>query len=591
MSSLFAEYVEGVTPRTNELLMEGLSYNMCKHTENYMDNFIRYNVQNSQTHLTYVGCKKATPQEEFQFLVGKKAKKVFDISPSDVYMMKYYFEYNGVPLPETVVFLPHIRRGNLMFISGARYLVSPVLADKVISVGNNIIFVDVLTAKYNFEYLNFNICVNGEIEGVYVVFAIIYRNAVSKGKPISTAKPITLHYLLAYYGYHETMKRLLGFVPELVDITQLDKRDISEYVIVESTGNKPRSYIDKFNEFRKSNLVMLVPKDKWNIQVKDIAGSFFYIVDNFVTKVDITTYENADSYKIILGQLIKASGDELIGMIRNTIKTHFNSIEKRFNPEIISKLETTGYQIHNVFDMMELIILNMRNWTLQVPDASYIYNNKTYETQLFYLKPVISQFVKFILALSKDELKMPDRLLSIEEVKKVLNSNVSPKRIFNIRKQDNKAAAFVTSVENVTDNIYNNMTATVVEQESNPVSSQSSKTTRGKGSSAKKLHATAITVGCMLNIPKKKTTPIVRLNPYVNTELSHSGMSVNVVVSPHIDIINRTQFYLSNNFGSMENEVVDEVLNCNLLADDDTSDLEIDDEVNDEDSYEGGDEE
>jgi hypothetical protein len=117
----------------------------------------------------------------------------------------------------------------------------------------------------------------------------------------------------------------------------------------------------------------------------------------------------------------------------------------------------------------------------------------------------------------------------------------------------------MTSLEYSGDHIYPKNTAMVVEQEPDPIDP---KKEANSDSDKKKLHASMLTVGNILGLTKKTPTPVVRMNPYIDIDLT-----TGTVLPPQngYEIIKKTEKLLNN---QVEEEYVPEDLLDNLQTED-----------------------
>src|SRR5574343_224729 len=161
-----------------------------------------------------------------------------------------------------------MNKGNIIHLSGNNFLVMPVLSDKVISIGDKIIFINILTAKYSFTRTTFSIQVQhaGQSSGIFnrvsIVNTELYKNQVKKLEDTTKANTTVMHYLLANYGYTKTMNMLLGFVPKPVyDYSKTDK------VVIHPTGTSPQGYIKPKQLYKPSSIKFVVDPDKYDEKV------------------------------------------------------------------------------------------------------------------------------------------------------------------------------------------------------------------------------------------------------------------------------------------------------------------------------------
>ncbi|WP_396190142.1 hypothetical protein, partial [Flavobacterium sp.] len=178
----FAQFIQNNSPKFNEQLVTGLCYHRINDAIIYIHNFITYSCQGkTNTHLRYLGYKELQPREEMKFLFNKTNKVIHDIAENDIYLVEFYFQYGENPeIIKQQLYLPFMHKGNVMYVSGNKFLISPVLSDKVISVGEKIIFINILTAKYSFSRSYFSVSVNQKLTRVPLINTVLYKNQAKK---------------------------------------------------------------------------------------------------------------------------------------------------------------------------------------------------------------------------------------------------------------------------------------------------------------------------------------------------------------------------------------------------------------------------
>lgn len=553
-----ASFIADKTPKFNKELVEGLCYNRLKNVVSYVDNYIKYNCSSkTKTHLQYLGYRRLTPKEEIKQLITKANKTIYDIAENDIFPVEFIFKYGEEEdVRRFYMYLPYVNKGNLIKLSGNNFLVAPVLADKVISIGEHIIFINIMTAKYNFERMIYGLKVNNVLQRVPIVITKLYKNQSKKLENTTEAIPTVVHYLLAAYGYTGLTKLLLGFTPKIIysDITSMEG-----HVVISNTGVKPKGYIrDRFN-YTPSNIKFIVEEKDYNENVSYLLGNIFYLIDNFPEFITIDELDNNFLWKKLLGEIIH-SGNHQLTYIMEKINAHFKDLNSNFDNITYQKLLDIDVDANNLLELMVIIFKNFNNWILSV-ETKTIYNNKAYECELYVLSRITSAITRAVLDISKEELRIDGGCLEPKVVSKLLEKHLRQKSIFGIKKD----ILYISSVNYSGDHLYPKNTSMVVEQESDPINTNNPNTNI---SERKKINASMITVGSILGLPKKNPIPIVRLNPYVTTD-KKSG-----TVLPHPvwgDIIERTDKLLNN---IVDTDIDD--IGIIDLADDDETEL-IDD--------------
>jgi len=562
-----ANFIAERTPKFNKELVEGLCYHRINKAINYIDNFIKYSCSNkTNTHLKYLGYKEMTPKEEIKFLFNKTSKVVYDIAENDIYLVKFMFKYGDEEqIREHYFYIPYFSKGNIIHLSGNSFLVMPVLSDKVISIGDKIIFINILTAKYSFTRSYFSIIVNDNYHRVPIVNTELYKNQVKKLEDTTKANTTVMHYLLANYGYTQTMQMLLGFVPKPVyDYHKKDK------VILRSTGNVPHGYIKNKQLYKPTNIKFLVDEDKYNEEVLYCLGNIYYIIDNFPESITIDELDNIVIWRRLLGEIIH-SGNHGLAYLNEKITAHFNDLNSNFDTITVNKLNDINIKVNNLMELLVIIFKNFNNWIMNNESRS-LYYNKTYEVESFVLSHLTSRITRIVLDINKEELRINGGKLDSKVVDKIFKKYFVTRAIFNLKKEKQ----YVSSIEYSGDHLYFKNTSMVVQQESDFVNINNPDVNTAE---RKKIVASMATVGSILGLSKKNPTPLIRANPYVNIDYATG------TILPHPeynDIIERTDRMLANIDISSDIEDRDD-LDVDMIDDLEANEDSLDSSLNEED--------
>lgn len=541
-------------------MVEGICYHKTRRAIEYIDQFIRYSVENkTNTHLRYLGYKEVGYKDEVKFILGNSTKQPFDIAQNDLYLVEFIFQYGSEPVERRQLFyIPYMSKGNMIRISDKNFLAMPTLADKVVSVGDKIIFINILTAKYSFSRYYYSIIVDNEFHSVPLIVTELYKNQSKKQESTTKAYSTVMHYLLANYGYTTTMKSLLGFVPKVVyDYEGNDK------IVITNTGNIPRQYIKPRELYQRSNIKFLVDKKDYNETVAYTIGNILYIIDNFPDMIRIDNLDDTFMWKRLLAEIIH-SGNYTLDYLMEKISAHFNDINSKFDTIIYNKLLDIGVRADNLVGLLLEIFRNFNNW-IMAEDPRSLYHNKTFEVESYILSEITSRITKAVLDINKEELRIGSQELEKSEVDKIFKNHLKPKAIYRIKQ--NKQ--FITSIEYCGDHLYPKNSAMVVVQESD------FKNTDNKSNMSvdkKKIVASMATIGSILGLSKKDPNPLVRLNPYVNVDYKTGTVLPHPEYNP---IIEETDKVLTNMI------VADVDLDENAIYDSALLDSDIYEEVDD----------
>ena len=526
-----SSFIKEKSPQFNRELVEGFCYHRINNAINYIDNFIRYScVSKTNTHLRYLGYKEVSPRDEIKFLFNKTSKVVHDIAENDIYLVKFMFQYGDETEPrEYFFYLPYLNKGNVIHLSGNKFLVMPVLSDKVVSIGDKIIFINILTAKYSFTRSYFSIIINDNYHRVPIINTELYKNQVKKLEDTTKANTTVMHYMLANYGYTKTMQMLLGFVPKPVyDYSGKNK------LIFKSTGNIPQGYIRNKQLYQPSIIKFIVDEEQYNEDVLYCLGNIFYILDNFPDSITIDELDNTTMWRRLLGEIIH-SGNHGLAYLNEKISAHFNDLNSNFDTVTVSKLKDIDIEASTLMDLLSVIFKNFNNWIMNIETRS-LYYNKTYEVESFVLSHLTSRITRIVLDINKEELRINGEKLESKTVEKIFKKYFVTRAIFSLKKEKQ----YVTSIEYSGDHLYFKNTSMVVQQESDFININNPDVNT---SERKKIVASMSTVGSILGLSKKNPTPLIRANPYVNVDFKTG------TILPHPfynDIIEKTDRLLAN---------------------------------------------
>lgn len=564
-------FIGDISPRFNMQIAEGICYHRINTAIDYIDTFIKYSCQSkTNTHLKYLGYKELLPKEEMKFLFNKTSKVMHDIAENDIYLVEFYFQYGmNEEIRKYQFYVPYLNKGNIIHLSGGKFLVMPTLSDKVISIGERIIFINILTAKYSFSRSYSSVVVDNKYHRVPLINTELYKNQSKKLEDTTKANTTVMHYLLANYGYSRTMEMLLGFVPK--PVYDYDKNDM---IVIKSTNNPPHGYIGIKTLYKPTQIKFLVDMDKYDEHTLYCIGNVFYILDNFPQSISIDELDNTVMWKRLLAEIIH-SGNHGLAYLSEKINAHFNDLNSSFDAITCAKLVDVNVNSKNLMELLVAIFENFNAWIMNAESRS-LYNNKSYEVESFVLSTLTSRITRIVLDINKEEMRIGGAILEDKVVDKIFKTYFQTRAIFRLRTEKQ----FVSSVEYSGDHLHPKNTSMVVQQESDFVNI---KKPEANTSERKKIVASMATVGSILGLSKRNPTPLIRVNPYVRVD----PKTGTVLAHPELlGIVEETDKLLSNMVAtdSVESEQLQQVLTDTTDSADDENDEFYFDNDDDEDN-------
>jgi hypothetical protein len=490
------------------MVANGLAVEHMKHAEQYIHEVFMSVSREFPSEFKYLGCRRCTYQEEYRETIRKRSvKAVYDIAESNFYMMRYEFSFRGEKLKPKYIYLPYVTENCTIKISNGRYLVSPVLADRVISIGVNYIFIRLLRDRMTFERLNHHMQINDQRETVPIVWSNVYHKteAMRKLRNPLKVKCALAHYLFCKYGFTEAVQRFGNTTPIIGDHTTIDRHTYPEdkWVIIKSNMTRPKHA--SVGPWTAPTLRVAIPREDFTPAVKNIVAGLFYVVDHFPEY--FTQPENVNNRRwmmILLGQIIFAPSIPH-GRLANDIETHISSLDDYIDSIMIDKFKEIDRPITDLYQLFAMLIENFNQWLQEGSDKV----NSMYDKELnvigFLLETLTFLIVRLnfrLKAAAKKELKLRDVENALQAVKQGA--------LFSLV----KTSGCLSTTSSPGDNKAFKLTTILIPQ------TASQKGVGGKdrgmiGDKTKYLHESVAEVGGYSNIPKSEPSGRGRLNPHV----------------------------------------------------------------------------
>lgn len=519
MDKVFHDFLQEIAPPVNPVVMNGLATTYLPMAMTYVDTVFRGAARSFPEGLTYEGYEPCSYIEEYAETTRlKNNKRTFDLARSDLFMVKYKFDYKGTKIRRYIQ-LPYALDGGVFHLGGTLYHFTPVLTDKVISPGLNSIFVRLLRDKVNFDRFQYSIRIDGKPQVSQVIWSSIYRNVKQNNKvpPTTKASPTTVHYLLAKYGFGGMFQKFTGFVPVIgeEEITEAAYPK-DQWIICESLKQRPpRTYLESFYE--PSKIRLAIPRNQWNHFVESLVVGFFYIVDHFPQDILVNCVNDPADWKIQLGA-IYFSGHHGKAKLLNDIDEHYKSLDEYLDPIVIAKLHEIGYDIQDFYELLALVIKNFNDWVINANENTISVYGKTLEVLYYVLFDITSAIFRTNFKLNKQAGRSKTsggKELTEKEIIEIMNKLLKPGAIFGLTRSN----IAVSAVSYSGDHMYPKITSVVAQQQSTSGASRGPKK-RIVVDATKRIHPSMVEAGSLLFLSKSNPTPMVRLNMYANIDLA-----------------------------------------------------------------------
>ena len=447
MDRHLAEILDKDVPKINKLIGEGLACTHMKYIETYIDDVFNSASKGFPPGLKYVGCHRCTPNEEFAYISKKKGtRRIVDMAKSNIYLMKYFFTYNDLPLEPRFIFLPYVDDAGFITISGGRFNITPILSDRVISVGVSDIFVRLLRDRLTFKRINYGYIVDGRKENVRIAYSEIYHKPIKlrKLKPTVKANCTLVHYLFCKYGFTDTFLKFGNCTP-VIGGPEINNNTYpeSEWVICNSMQIKPKGYGKTYYE--SNSIRIAIKKEELTPMVKNLLGGFFYVIDHFPNrfKPSLEYLNSKKLWMILMGHII-FSGSINEGRLCDDIEDHIVSLDEYIDNIIVLKLRNIGVEVNDIYQLFALVIEKFNDWILGASDNVSSMYDKELNVVYYVMYEVTSAIFKLYFKLKAASKKE----LTAKEIISNMNLTLKTGLIFSITRNHGEISTISSSGDN-----------------------------------------------------------------------------------------------------------------------------------------------
>lgn len=526
MDPALRRHIKATMPQFNPLIAEGFAVSQIPMTEKYVDMLFSSIAESFPPGLTYEGGRRCTPREEYleatrkrnQKPTRKNQKATFDIARSDVYMMQYHFKYNGIDLKPRYMSLPFVSDGGFITIGDSRYTISPVLADRVISVMRKTIFIRLIKTRFNVNRLMHHYVMDDEERSVHVAWSKVYQKKIIRDKSDPenvTAESTLAHYLFCKMGVSETFRQFAKCTPVFGtsgDIT-VENYPQAEWHIARTTRNAQNGAPTgrRALNYTATDLRVAIRKSEMSPMAEKLLAGFFYVADYFPSNVahlpgSINSKHELTMWILVLGR-INTPGPTAVGKILKEMEDHIRSLDEYIDPIVRGQLENIGFSVTNVYQLFALLIDNFN--VMLLANANKL--SSMYEKELNVLYFVLFDISKQIIELGFRMLKMTEKdVMTVDKINHVFGNHIRPGAIFHIYK--NSGAVSANSYPG--DNKVLKITTLLVPQQ------HTNKKNKKKGGlqlndPINRLHVSVAEVGGYANLPKSQPSGHFRISPFL----------------------------------------------------------------------------
>lgn len=514
------------SPKLNPAIANGLAttHMRSSEVEKHIDDLIRSLAKDFPEGLTYDDFKHCTPTEEFNEQTRKRSdsasRRTYDVARSNLYMVKYLFSYHGEPLDPRYVYLPYVSDGGTITISDGRFVISPVLADRVFSIGIDDIFMLLTRARLTFERLDHHFKLDGQRVTEQVVWSQVHNvsAAMKKMKKAVRAKTTLMHYLLCKYGFSTAFAKFAHCNPVVGELEINDiKYPPEEWIICSSNGLQPDG--TKRTYWEPPIVRVAIRRSEMTDKARYMLAGFFYIVDHFPLQMKAAWVNSTRTWMIIMGQIL-FSNTIGVGRLHADIENHLQSLDEYVDSILQAKLRDINLPLADTYELFSVIIGSYNQWLLGAADkVSSMYGKEIsilYYTLYNITSGIVNMYFRLKAAAKKDITAPIKKELTKQEVNKIMKDTLKPGMIFSLTKKHGE----VSTISCPGDNKAFKLTTMLVRQTDTDRSSS-----KGDRISVRDpvnwAHASIMEVGGYGNLPKSDPTGWGRFNQCASLTEKH----------------------------------------------------------------------
>lgn len=514
-SKSFIAIVDNSTPKMNPFIVEGVAYHEMKKVLPFIDSRWNLIAPGFPEGLEYRGYKVADPYVDHAERVRKKdPRSAYEISQTDFFLVHYHFRYKGEDMPPLPLYLPFCKIGGLLNISGSMFQISPILADRVISIGDNSIFVDNGRSKVPFKRKSWSIIVDGFLQEGNAVSGMLYHRQDKRFKKSTAANANNVHYLFAQYGVDGAFKRYADCEVKIIHRNQMHEMDATQWVMVRSKNNK----ISRVNE--SCELVLCVPRLAWekSTAARTLATGLFYAADHWPDRLTETRIMDRHHWIVLMGHAwLTSEASEIY--LKEEMRAHLNTISEYLDEPVRLTLKEIDIHVENYFDLLFVIADRYVAWANESSDRMMTMYGKELRLLQSVLYPVTSSmmtmYYKLKSTIRQNEAKGTE--LSMKQLADHFATYIRPRKMYEIRENNVE----VSGVQYSGDNLFFQITCSLVPQTAVSVGGSKKKKKSGSVSTndpTKFTHASVAEIGSHLSFGKTEPSGRSRISPYLHVD-------------------------------------------------------------------------
>lgn len=497
-------------PDFNPRFLEGVPVRELATVKDHIDNYFKIAQANFPPGLKYLRLERCTPVEAHEALTGKKRGSAkassnrpnYDLARTDMFILKYFLEFNGEKLPPKYLGVPFTEEAGTIHLRGPLNTISPVLADPILSVSKDSIFIPFLRDRVTFYRYIHSFRKNGMNTSKYVVWSPIHSYAPRANAAATSVKTTVPHYLFCKHGLQEAFRIYAG-AEIVVGYDEINKDTYPPDQGWDIYATNDTQLKRRYRDYVPSKIKLAMRSDTENNLTQSMIAAFFYLADAFPERVVAQYCHDAALWKVLMGLLLEYS-DRNEGRLISDIETHLASLDQYVDTIVKDDLAKVNIFVNDIYELFVYMTKNISKHLIEATPADL------FEKKLMVTRYVLLDWIKAIFNFSyKLNSGSGKRELTVKDINQAAGKFLNPNIIYNLPKTHGE----VNIVSSPGDCYLFKHTCRYILQVD--ATSRRGSGKRRAGDDSRKLHVSLAYVASARNLPKPEPTGQTQANPMV----------------------------------------------------------------------------
>ena len=543
-----AKIIKQNTPPINIDLARGLATIHMRWSNTYVDSVFRAAAGDFPEGVTYENYRVCDPFEYYELMLRKKGRHTqpvksnvknsqvrYETPAYDYYMVEFRFAFNG-EIIKAPILMPYVGQAGSIKIKGTQWYISPVLADRVISIGERNIFVRLQRDRLTFNRDPYRYKEDDERKDFSLVHSLIYHTDKKKGKQgtkmVAKGKTTMAHYLFCKQGLSKAFELYAGCTP-IIGEDLANKLDTNEYCVFKTVGIAPNKsgVRARLELWRAPSIEVAIRRCELNNTVRALITGLYYIADLFPNHVTPSSCDNPETWIMLMGFLLFPETMNR-GIMREKVINHCESLDGYADPMVVENMRNIGINITDIYQFFAIIASDFDDRLLN--GASKV--NSMYDKEMSVLYFVFFDLTYAIFNMLFGLKAAAKKAMQLRDVENVIKTNLKMTIMHDLQKIHGE----VQNLNYSGDNMALKATASLIPQTSTNKMRGNKGSERGVAHDAtKRLHVSVAEIGAVSAMSKTDPTGRSFTNHY--TVLSEYDKSLVVRNPKLVDVLDLAQ--------------------------------------------------